>query len=240
MAVSTWFASERWAFQQHEGKKWLSDIIIEAMNRFLETALLRRIGASFTFTKVQLKKSIAYMRRVSSKAGNLLPTHISRAENASLPETQSSPMGSTDSPLFRATTETKRRRPSLLPRALSMPNLGNSSQDTESNDPPRSPRELWDMAFSGILTRPTLSQVGFAAVVGTRESHRQLTTSSNFSCGPRRETEEQVGQLILKSRITSLMSELKPLEVTQDLAAHEALVRYLEFSPNGKYLATSR
>ncbi len=189
------------------------------------------------------------MRRVGSKAGDLLPTHVNRGENAananipSIIEPPASPVDSTGSPLFRATTDIKKSRPAPLPRALSMPNLSNSSTETESDDPPRSPKELWDKAFSRILTRPTLSQVGLAAVVAARASHRQPTTSSNFSCGPgerRRETEEQVGHAIFKSRITALMSELKPLEVTQDLAAHEALVRHMEFSPDGKYLATSR
>ncbi|KAH6908348.1 quinon protein alcohol dehydrogenase-like superfamily [Coprinopsis sp. MPI-PUGE-AT-0042] len=42
-----------------------------------------------------------------------------------------------------------------------------------------------------------------------------------------------------KSRITSLIPKLAMLEPTQDLPAHNALVRHLQFSPDGKYLATS-
>ena len=42
------------------------------------------------------------------------------------------------------------------------------------------------------------------------------------------------------SRVTGLVSKLRGLEPTQDLAAHQALVRHLQFSPNGKFLATSR
>jgi predicted secreted protein len=37
-----------------------------------------------------------------------------------------------------------------------------------------------------------------------------------------------------------LVPKLKVLEVTQDLAAHSALVKDLQFSPDGKYFATSR
>lgn len=42
------------------------------------------------------------------------------------------------------------------------------------------------------------------------------------------------------SRVAGLASKLRGLEPTQDLAAHQALVRHLQFSPNGKFLATSR
>ena len=42
------------------------------------------------------------------------------------------------------------------------------------------------------------------------------------------------------SRVAILIPKLKSLETTQDLAAHQALVRHLQFSPDGKFLATSR
>jgi hypothetical protein len=42
-----------------------------------------------------------------------------------------------------------------------------------------------------------------------------------------------------KSRVANLVPRLKSMEVTQDLAAHQALVRHLQFSPNGQWLATS-
>lgn len=42
------------------------------------------------------------------------------------------------------------------------------------------------------------------------------------------------------SRIGSLKSKLGSLKITKDLAAHELIVRHLQFSPDGKFLATSR
>lgn len=42
------------------------------------------------------------------------------------------------------------------------------------------------------------------------------------------------------SRIGSLKSKLGSLKITKDLAAHELVVRHLQFSPDGKFLATSR
>lgn len=46
--------------------------------------------------------------------------------------------------------------------------------------------------------------------------------------------------MLRASRVAALVPKLKSLEATQDLAAHQALVRHLQFSPNGKFLATSR
>jgi WD40 repeat protein len=41
-------------------------------------------------------------------------------------------------------------------------------------------------------------------------------------------------------RVSTLIPKLKTLEPIQDISIHTALVRHLQFSPNGKYLATSR
>ena len=50
-AVSTWFASERWIFSRHKGKKWLQDSLDDAWERFVSLALiawLRRRLSVFT------------------------------------------------------------------------------------------------------------------------------------------------------------------------------------------------
>ena len=43
----------------------------------------------------------------------------------------------------------------------------------------------------------------------------------------------------VKSRLSALVPKLVLLETTQDLPAHTALVKHIQFSPDGKYLATS-
>lgn len=75
-------------------------------------------------------------------------------------------------------------------------------------------------------------------------SRRRRTTSSTI---PGDATETSRGQSISDtmmqsrgSRVAALIPKLKSLETTQELAAHQALVRHLQFSPDGKFLATSR
>lgn len=45
---------------------------------------------------------------------------------------------------------------------------------------------------------------------------------------------------VQSSRVAGLVPKLRGLMPTQVLEAHQALVRHLQFSPNGKFLATSR
>jgi hypothetical protein len=40
--------------------------------------------------------------------------------------------------------------------------------------------------------------------------------------------------------VARLVPTLKDFAPTQEFAAHQALVRHLQFSPNGNFLATSR
>ena len=245
MAVSTWFASERWAFQQHEGKKWLSDILIETKDHILHTGPVTRITLSINSMKRWCSRFLNYMRRVSHKAGDLLPTYVDRkkatASDTNPPRTEEIPASTpTDAmnPLFRATTDIGNPRPAQISRTLSMPNLVNPPSETVTNGAARSPRELWDKAFSSVLTRPSISQ--FAAITASRSRTPQPTASSSLSFGAQFGHSEENRQAMLKSRIAALISELRPLKVTQDLAAHEALVRHIQFSPDGNHLATSR
>lgn len=116
---------------------------------------------------------------------------------------------------------------------------------TSEKDTPSSPessskgRELWKNAFRGVRLRTAVTS---PLVMGI-EPHRRRTTSSNLtgSYGDRkRTTAEEPFKAILRSRVAALVPKLRTLDATQDLAAHQALVRHLQFSPDGRFLATSR
>ncbi|KAF9530279.1 hypothetical protein CPB83DRAFT_851296 [Crepidotus variabilis] len=77
---------------------------------------------------------------------------------------------------------------------------------------------------------------------GRSEPIRKRTTSSGVGAASiinRRQTlpGERVGHV--GSRLSTLMEKLIDLEATHDLAAHAALVRHMQFSPDGRFLATS-
>lgn len=69
-----------------------------------------------------------------------------------------------------------------------------------------------------------------------RMARRQRTMSSDGQGG---ELAEPTGGVLKNSRVGTLVPKLRSLHPTQSFEAHSALVRHLQFSPNGKFLATS-
>jgi hypothetical protein len=102
---------------------------------------------------------------------------------------------------------------------------------------PSSPgKQLWRNAVRSVKLH-SAGPFG-TPVVSPNEQPRQRTTSSS----DRKRTTHggEPVKAVFRSRVAALVPKLKMLETTQDLAAHQALVRDLQFSPDGKYLATSR
>lgn len=103
--------------------------------------------------------------------------------------------------------------------------------------------------MTGTSTPPTASRVRFTQVVRNvikmqqaTSSHSQLARALSPALltpdGILRKEAQPVP--VHSSRVAALVPKLRGLTLTQDLDAHQALVRHLEFSPNGKFLATSR
>lgn len=96
-------------------------------------------------------------------------------------------------------------------------------------------KQRWREAIRAVRIRAGITDSSASPLMGTdKEPMRRRTTSSE------RRANSQPKGTIAKSRLAFLVPKLKALEATQDLAAHTALVKHLQFSPDGKYLATSR
>ncbi|PFH48709.1 hypothetical protein AMATHDRAFT_196130 [Amanita thiersii Skay4041] len=248
VAVSAWFACERWAFQRHHGKKWLSDILTEIKSTLLRITPIRQLVSGLDYIRHKWTVFRQYLRRRKQNASAILPLHA--GDTNSTTDTNISPPGSpqrtfTDL-LFRTQTmETMNQHTVHFPRTMSMPDLGGPPSESETPTTPRSStpaKQLWEKALSNVLTRPTLAQIGLAAVsASSRDPSRQRTASSNVTNHGehRRASAEESVQAVFKSRISGLIPKLRVLETTQDMTAHHALVRHLQFSPDGRYLATS-
>jgi len=90
---------------------------------------------------------------------------------------------------------------------------------------------------------PVSASVGVVNGAGRAEPIRRRTTSSGFGKSPNFERKKAIGLgepfMNGRARMGALIPRLLELEPTQDLSVHTALVRHMQFSPDGKFLATS-
>ncbi|EAU89752.2 hypothetical protein CC1G_07477 [Coprinopsis cinerea okayama7 len=123
--------------------------------------------------------------------------------------------------------------------------------------PPSHGRLLWKNAIKTVKIHQQQSALAAQAsaaegeaststsppVVGRFPVRRRTTSSTGTGSGlPLNEKKKTLVPepiAVVKSRISSLVPKLSMMEATQDLSAHTALVRHLQFSPDGRYLATS-
>jgi hypothetical protein len=144
--------------------------------------------------------------------------------------------------------------PSMLGSPLVPPTPVNSPTKDEIGfglDSPATPKgptlgkQLWKNAVKNVKLRSTLggslATSSLTTVLGRAEPVRRRTISSGFEALDRKKTPFP-GELptFPRLRVSALAAKLQGLEATHDLAAHTALVRHMQFSPDGRFLATSR
>ena len=261
-AVSTWFASERWAFARHNGRKWLADVLSETKVRLYQTPGIKWLVYEPRAITWRITQKT---RRVLGRIRRLF--HRNRTQNIdqfSMPSSSAEKLGenghatssvlpvSASPELGSPITATRHRSDSTNPlmpisegSVVTLPMSFDTSDDRTVITDPRdlqgqhqgnSPAKgRLKSAVRSVMLRNAMAQTPFGAS-GPRMPRRQRTTSSDGQNG---EPLEEVASM-RGSRVAALVPKLKSLEMTQDLAAHTALVRHMQFSPNGKYLATSR
>ena len=256
-AVSFWFASERWAFTRHKGEKWLADIISET-----KVSLHRLPGISWCIREPhQFARKVAYWSRrryrdVSDYLTMCVQWLSSKLNARRISDVESSEDHESKSPIsphqcFSPTPMSMREHRGsdatatvLSPISERAPSTVDGYDETVVNDPglaapPNSPAQnaaktrFTNLVRSVMMLRTaSTASSAFSAVSSPR---RQRTLSSEKHGKP-----TELTGLIRGSRVASLIPKLKLMESYLDLAAHQALVRHLQFSPDGKYLATSR
>ncbi|KAI3605223.1 catabolite degradation [Moniliophthora roreri] len=261
IAVSLWFASERWTFLRHQGRKWLGDVLIETNEKILN---MRGMGATRKMFHWCFERFVSVARRLHLVKSNLSIDSSSdgaksddlESANGMILEDPARPMspatlvanihrGSDAKPMapilenIHPGSPATPTSPDTIPRVAS-PVPGSPITPTSPNSTTPG-KELWRNAIRAVARRTAISS-NLANLEmnsrggGPRTPHRKRTASSSET---RRRAEEPVKIGLMRSRVSALVPKLTCLEATQDLAAHQALVRHLQFSPDGKFLATS-
>jgi WD repeat-containing protein 26 len=252
VAVSAWFASERWIFLRHRGQKWLSDALMEYKDMLMSLPGIEFARQVFHAVGRLFERAHECICRVFSKALELVYTYMNKSTADHDLEANIPPIVHVQNerpPLLRHISDGEKSIMTVDTRkALSISVTGLQSDklsdipQTPATPTPISPgKQLWRNAMRSVKMHSATSS-SFGIVVSPREPQRQSTSSSTLTAGDRNRTNgggEPV-RAVFRSRVAALVPKLKVLETTQDLAAHQALVRHLEFSPDGRYLATSR
>ncbi|KAJ7104489.1 WD40 repeat-like protein [Mycena belliarum] len=250
-AVSTWFASERYVFLRHRGRKWLLDVLLDSKDQFMALPGIERILKVFRVIRRRFRTTRKAVASATSKTVNLLSANSSDSEKSDdleanvLPVSnghsrQASAMASVaqlvmaDACTPSTPASTQEATPSNSPTLTS---VGMGEAATPGGTPTRG-KLLWKNALQTVRMRSVA-----AAPFGPRVPRRQRTTSSTLTSGfgDRKRTviDEPLPALVVRSRVATLRPKLNTLVATEGLDAHQALVRHLQFSPDGKFLATS-
>lgn len=146
----------------------------------------------------------------------------------------------------------------VSPSAHTLSAVPSADQGKGQPNPPITPRDRFAQAVRSVImlqsfqSRSPLSPNGeqMSSDIGSSsaltESASPLspsgsssaTLNTTFNVKGNRQGSEVVNN-IKGSRFSHLIPKLKTLQPTQDLMTHSALVSCLQFSPNGKFLATS-
>jgi hypothetical protein len=260
IAVSAWFASERWAYAKHQGSKWLADVLEDANERFRCLPPVRWMeGVSADVArhgKTGIKRSNTALSVASGRAKTLaLQIFVPRTSSSSddtLPTTQPPNRFSPD-PASPALSSRMTEQGGGVLGQSAFAHLRQMSLGTESEGsvPPPTPADGTGPNATGdeILTSPAKTR--FASLVRAAVLMRRQAQgpSAAFMLAGQKQRARTATMMMPNaatnsggpkvSRLMKLTPKLKSMEPTQDLAAHSALVRHIQFSPDGKYLATS-
>ncbi|KAL0577193.1 hypothetical protein V5O48_004791 [Marasmius crinis-equi] len=254
IAVSLWFASERWTFLHHRGQKWLGDVLFESHQRLLKKP---GMGATRRVMGWMFRRVVSAARRLGLVRPSLsldsLDDDTSFDLETGLPMTMPDDAMRPTSPVPRTTRSDALATTPAIEAAFPAPS---SSNPMSFPDTPRSPgslspipgsrnpsvpmshgKQLWWNAIRAVQMRLAVSS-NLARATASRAPLRQRTASSGLSSETKR-SEVPFKPLLTRSRVSALVPRLRCLETVHELGAHQALVRDLQFSPDGRFLATS-
>jgi hypothetical protein len=227
-AVSAWFISERYVFVRHKGKKWLADVLDDASEQFVAMPGVRwfkRVPSTKSKVAIEWSGKVlrGSVRRLRSLTVGTFTTHHSEAAssgttiledigpNASSPE----PMVAPGSPTLTDTT-----RFSADPEGSIAHGTVRGSEDQGA--PPSATRTRFaNLVRNVMMVHRTTNNMN-----SNRPKTRRSSTLTPDA--PTVNTERIV--MPKSSRVAGLVPKLRNMVLTQDIAAHAALVRHMQVS----------
>ncbi|KAI6124581.1 WD40-repeat-containing domain protein [Pisolithus croceorrhizus] len=251
-AVSAWFASERWTFLKYRGQKWLADVLGEAWEDAVE--FWAGVIEAPPFLWMASLTDLEVQRTGHNHGTPSLPVSIptfgmvaETSDSGTSAPSSSAPLLPQSGPPSSAKVNRIDMRNSFdaadaIPSTVSShghasSNIGMHLLHNSSGIPPNTPitpRERFVQAVRYVIM---LQRSPFLP----RRERTSASTEVNaaFNAKTSRQGSECGISEIRGSRPSDLIPKLKALQMTEDLLVHSGLVRCLQFSPNGKFLATT-
>ncbi|KAH7322143.1 hypothetical protein B0J17DRAFT_633508 [Rhizoctonia solani] len=262
--VGIWFAFERWTFVATNGSRWLLDILEERMHNLWKSATS---GASKPITTAAdgLRKGLTTLHQISSGTLTYIRSLI---EAGSMSRTSRARLSDTEAPLSQDGAACSEFDSPMVMPVISMGNGGSSSINyfSEKQGLPESSKArvitengllFQDTGPSntatnlGIPGSPSINllppNARFKAVVRRVINMLKITPHpwpgywANFSppidLMPSSSGDQSQNEFI-PQRIRTYVPMLRTFHPCQLLTKHLGLVKHLQFSPNGQFLAT--
>ncbi|KAI0250713.1 WD40-repeat-containing domain protein [Lactifluus subvellereus] len=227
IAVSMWFIFERWVFLRHRGSKWLRDSLDDRWIALVEVVSRDRLLPAMHRTSdalIKAKASVAKLFRPQPTTEIIAPSD----SWSTLAHTASFSVRPTS---YHSTGRPRTRSPSPMSAA-------NPETQTSGHNPPEEVKDEATPPAAMPARRARFVQAIRSVIIAQQGSSGvPRTTPSIFS--PEGVRQEELLGLIRSSRVARLAPKLRDFAPTQEFAAHQALVRHLQFSPKGNFLATS-
>ncbi|KAF8997101.1 hypothetical protein BDQ17DRAFT_1391948 [Cyathus striatus] len=232
--IAGWFALERLIFNRYRGEKWLIDVLLETRDTFLNTRSVELLCMGWCALRYQSYKmrklftvKCLYWLHCCGDHGyfdsdiEALPTFVDmgRRNEARSPITAEP----------RSSDALSALSPPMRPLENDSPDIPVSGAKQLWKNEVKTTEQMKQYLVSVVPRSPTV--LGHSAAPFRRRS----TLSSGNGIPEKRKPIE----LDVRLRIMAIQPKLIELESVQDIDAHQALVRHLQFSPDGQYLATS-
>jgi WD repeat-containing protein 26 len=223
-----WFMFERWVFNRHRGSKWLRDSLDDSWIVITEVVSRRRLLSAMHRASDALTRAKTFLFRF----GRPRPTTEILAPSDSWSSLTHAPSSTMRTSPYSPSGSLRTRSPSpMAPPNPQTPLPGHNY-----------PEELTSGAVQGTAmpARRARFVQAIRSVIIAQQGPLGIPRASPSIFSPEGMRQEELRGLIRSSRVARLVPKLKDFEPTQEFAAHQALVRHLQFSPNGNFLATSR
>lgn len=221
-AISIWWTSERWSFTHRRGKEWLVNTVRQLFHLSSKRKnLQRRIVTHIKRLGTQLRRVAKSLIGKDTEIRSDVESGSPKLKHPNVPTASGTkPLGTLSINLV-----TMEFTEPVTSREMGRP-LNKSTMD------PAVPigKELWRNALRIAKMNRAMSNHGSA----NYQNHRQRTSSSTSS------VDLKLDAIRVQSRLNALVPKLESLTPMQGKVAHRALIWNLQFSPDGKFLATSR